>query len=135
MDLLTETMKEAAIRFATWMEDNAWTCVWSQELHKRSYVDASRETILVNCSDFHYTTLVKEVGKTIDELWDLFVMDERVRLEKIKVSNANEPMKQKTEACINPPVSGSVCPNCGGTMLTLNGYIYCKAECGWTEAN
>lgn len=80
-NILTETTKMLAINFATWIEDNVWVSVYSEELERRAYVDASQNKILVNGSDYHFTTLIKEHGKSIDELYDLFLVDERKRLK------------------------------------------------------
>jgi hypothetical protein len=50
--------------------------------------------------------------------------------EKVKVSNANEPMENKTEACINPLVSGSAtsvkCRYCNEKEIVEDG---CCVEC------
>ena len=66
-NILTNVLKMGAINFVTWMEENAWTAVWSDEMKKRAYVDASKEC------------------KTLDELWELFILDERGRLETKKI--------------------------------------------------
>jgi len=67
-NILTNVLKMGAINFVAWMEDNAWTAVWSDEMKKRAYVHA-----LKGCS------------KTLDELWELFIVDERGRLETKKI--------------------------------------------------
>jgi len=74
--------KMASTKFATWLSDNSWTVVDSKELKRRAYVNASKNTIYLNGSDYHYTKLINEHGKTIEELYDIFVLDERERLKK-----------------------------------------------------
>ncbi|MFA7307602.1 MAG: hypothetical protein WC026_13120 [Hyphomicrobium sp.] len=82
-DTHIETAKTVAIEFATWMEDNAWTAVYSKELKKRAYVDASKNTVLLHGSDYHFTKLINENGKTIDELYELFWKDRQEHLESL----------------------------------------------------
>lgn len=82
-------MKMVATNFATWMEDNAWTAVYSEELKKRAWVDASKEKILLHGSDYHFTTLVKECGKSLDELYEMFLIDERRRLKTLNKAHVS----------------------------------------------
>lgn len=49
--------------------------------------------------------------------------------ENLKVSRTDEPMESKTEACINPPVSGSVC-QCGRTLDEVDIKFKQCYECG-----
>ncbi len=78
MEIFTGAIKMAAINFATWMEDNGWQCVYSKELKKRAYVDCG---VMKHGSDYHFTKIIKEHGKTLDELWELFVLHEQKRLK------------------------------------------------------
>jgi hypothetical protein len=80
-NIITDTMKMLAVNFATWLEDNAWTAVYSEKLKKRAYVDASEVKIYVHGSDEHYTHLVQNRSKSIEELYELFILDERKRLK------------------------------------------------------
>ena len=86
-DFITDTVKMVAVNFATWLEDSDWTAVYSEELKKRAYVDSSKNKILVYGSDYHFTKLINEHGKTLDELYEMFILDERDRLKK---ENKNE---------------------------------------------
>jgi hypothetical protein len=80
-DIITDIVKIGATKFATWMEDNAWTAVYSEKLQRRGYVDASEVKIYVHGSDEHYTHLVQNRSYTIEQLWEKFVEDERRRLK------------------------------------------------------
>ena len=71
----TERTKTVAIDFATWLEDNAWTAVWSDKLSIRAYVDASKYEILINGSDEHFTRLIKRDSKSLSELYEMFVSE------------------------------------------------------------
>ncbi len=64
--------KVYSIKFVHWLEDNAWSCVWSEELKKRAWVDCSKHKVYVNGSDEHYTQLIKNHGKSLEELYDMF---------------------------------------------------------------
>ncbi len=65
-------IEDEAVGFAEWIEDNKWVVVYSEELNKRAYVDASKEKVLLHGSDYHYTTLVRERGKSLIELFQLY---------------------------------------------------------------
>jgi hypothetical protein len=65
------------VGFVTWMEDNAWTCVYSESLNKRAWVDASEHHILFHGSDYHYTKLIKEHGKSLEELTLLYTKNKK----------------------------------------------------------
>lgn len=95
MNVITGTMKIASVKFVTWLEDNAWTAVWSEELKRRAYVNASENKILVHGSDYHFTKLIKEHGKDLDELYDMFVIDERKRLEKLNNLDVTDTVTQR----------------------------------------
>lgn len=65
-------MKSKAINFVTYLEDNGWQCIYSEQLKKRAYVDSSKHSILVHGSDVHFTRLVQDHGKQLEELYDIF---------------------------------------------------------------
>lgn len=88
--MIIETMKMVAVNFATWLEDNYWIAVYSEELKIRAYVDGLKNDILVNGSDYHYTKLINEHGKKIEELYEMFLVDERERLKKEKENNESQ---------------------------------------------
>lgn len=62
-----QDMKEHIGGFAEWCEDN-YTKVYSDELKKSAWVNVREETVLAHGSDYHYTTLIKESGRTTDQL-------------------------------------------------------------------
>ena len=65
---LRPNIKNKLSDFVTWMEDNGWTCVYSELLSKRGWVDSSKHEILINGSDLHYKKLIQECSKSLDEL-------------------------------------------------------------------
>lgn len=89
-NIFTDLMKMVAVNFATWMEDNSWVVVYSEELKIRAYVDGLKNDVLVNGSDYHYTKLINEHGKTLEELYEMFLVDERERLKKEKENNESQ---------------------------------------------
>lgn len=86
-NIFTDLMKMVATKFATWLEDNSWKTVYSEELKKTAYVNTSENKILIHGSDYHFTMMINEHGKTIDELYEMFLIDEKERLKK---ENENE---------------------------------------------
>lgn len=63
------------VKFSTWIIDNGWECIYSEELSKRGWIDTSKHDVLTHGSDYHYTKLIKEHGKTTEELYELFKLD------------------------------------------------------------
>ena len=68
-------MNNKAIEFAEWIVKFNWHIVHSVELKKYAYVNARSTNILTHGSDYHYTRLIKEHGKTTAELYTLFLQD------------------------------------------------------------
>lgn len=64
--------REAAIEFAEWVNDS-YTKVESLELKKWAWVNFKEEDVMLHGSDYHFTTLINEVGKTTEELYNLFL--------------------------------------------------------------
>lgn len=81
-NLVTELGKMVAVNFATWIEKNNWLPVSSESLQKKAYVDSGKHSILTFGSDLHYTELIKNHGKSLEELYDLFIEDEKKRLQE-----------------------------------------------------
>ena len=73
VEVMDEFSKFSSIEFYEWMLDNNWQAVYSEELKKRAYVDAEKNPVLVHGSDYHFTMLIKEHGKTLEELYNLFL--------------------------------------------------------------
>lgn len=66
-----QLMKEA-IGFADWLYDTGWRAVDSVELDKRAWVDSSKHDILINGSDYHFTKLIKDHGKSLEDVYQLY---------------------------------------------------------------
>jgi hypothetical protein len=75
-----------ATKFLTWINENKWIEISSKKLKKKAYVNASENVIYINGSDEHFTKLIKEKGKDVDQLYDMFIIDERERLAKVNIA-------------------------------------------------
>ncbi len=83
-NIYLETSKMLAINFATWLEDNSWAAVRSNKLGKTAYIDCSKHNVYVHASYEYLTKLVQEHGKTLEELCDMFVEEEKQRISNEK---------------------------------------------------
>lgn len=69
---IDEYTKGTAIAFMEWVSDG-WVLIDSRRLGKSAWVDCKENEVYANGSDLHYTTLIKDVGKTTEELYSLFI--------------------------------------------------------------
>lgn len=69
--IIIESNKTSSIDFTIWMNKN-YCEVDSVELKKSMWINIIENNVLTHGSDYHYTKLIKEHGKTIEELYDLF---------------------------------------------------------------
>jgi len=73
---LKETHNEEMIAFAEWLCDTPWIKVHSDTLNKSAYVDAGFNNILINGSDYHFTELIKNHGKTIEQMLAIYKQEQ-----------------------------------------------------------
>lgn len=73
--------RKEAISFAEWVE-NRYASIYSKELDKSMYVDCIENDVLIHGSDYHFTQLITDHGKTIDQLFDLFTTSNEGNNEK-----------------------------------------------------
>lgn len=69
--IIIESNKTSSIDFTIWMNKN-YCEVDSVELKKSMWINMIENNVLTHGSDYHYTKLIKEHGKTIEELYDFF---------------------------------------------------------------
>ncbi len=63
--------KSQAILFLDFVSDG-WVLIDSKRLGISKWVNVKENKVYANGSDLHYTTLINDVGKTTEELFDLF---------------------------------------------------------------
>lgn len=67
----------SAIRFNGWIVDNNWVHVYSPQTKESFFVKKFELNATGIGSDHYIEILIKSSGKTINELYDLFVIEER----------------------------------------------------------
>lgn len=70
-DKLKSDVKLKAILFAKWLQETGWTWVYSHLRLRGAYVNSKEHAILVNGSGLHYSVLVGDHGKSLDELYGM----------------------------------------------------------------
>lgn len=79
MEIFTEIMKTVSTKFTEWV-DESFCKVHSKKLNKSMWVNCIENPVYVHGSDEHFTELIEKHGKTIGELYDIFIEEERKRL-------------------------------------------------------
>lgn len=67
-----ESPESDAVAFLDWVSESGWILVSSEELGKDAWVNCKEEEVMAHGSDYHYTTLIKECGKSTSDLYNLF---------------------------------------------------------------
>lgn len=83
-----------------WTIDNGWTLVHSKELGKSAYVNAHDHAIYIHGSDYHYTALIKQFGKSPEEIYEMFAADRKlpvVEIPKYCIHEFYDPKYCKSE--------------------------------------
>lgn len=65
-------VKGDAVEFAEWIEDNSYARIHSKELNKSAWVNCEEHDVMANGSDYHFTVLINQVGKTTEQLYNLY---------------------------------------------------------------
>lgn len=73
---MDEYAKQESIGFAEWINGD-YTEVESAELRRKAWVNFRENEVLVHGSDFHYTTLINEVGLTTEQLFELYLQSKQ----------------------------------------------------------
>lgn len=68
---IDEYAKENAIGFMEWVSDG-WVLIDSVRLGKSAWVNCMENKVYAHGSDLHYTTLINSVGKTTEQLYDIY---------------------------------------------------------------
>lgn len=78
---IEEALKTTAINFSKFVEEN-YKLVTSEELNKSALVNRKENDIYTFGSDYHFTKLVNEHGKTYEQVYELFLEKESARAVK-----------------------------------------------------
>lgn len=71
-----ELITESALTFGAWLIKKKYILIYSKELKKELYINASEHDVLINGSDYHYTKLIEQEGKILQEVYDKFMYEE-----------------------------------------------------------
>lgn len=75
-----EAARVQSIAFAKWMYENIYREIYSQKLDRHAFVSAKKHEVFIHGSDYHYTHLIEEHGKALEEVYQEYLSV----LEKLK---------------------------------------------------
>lgn len=89
-EILREFQEYHAVRFAEWFAVN-YSLVHSERLDKKAWVNCNEHVIYIHGSDLHYTQLIENYGKKIEEIWQIYLKESRDEPSDLRETNIQVP--------------------------------------------